>query len=190
MPSSDPSEPSDHHPNQTVSSSTSDPQLPPGVNALPRDPNQPIHKRPRVFIHRPDEDPEAEFQARENTSYIEAARTIQPSDLLSVHKTPCFRDAMLPGIVGGAGIGALRFVAGAGIMKSCNWSSVAFVGVSCIMYEVCQRRRAYDKDGIRQAVKVLDEKQKLKDAEEKAKKETQDLGKKGGASIWGTFKFW
>lgn len=79
---------------------------------LPRDPNQPIHKKPRVFIHRPNEDPEEENEARKNLSMIEAAKTIQLEDFTKVHQTPCFRDAVMPAIGAGGGIGALRFVVG------------------------------------------------------------------------------
>ena len=147
-----------------------------------------MHKRPRVFIHRLDEDPEAENEALRNTSYIEAAQTVQLSDFRQVHKLPCFRDAALPGIAGGTGIGALRFVLGGSIPKSCNYASAGFVGISIVMYELCQRRRRYDREGIRKAVKVLDEKQKIKEAEEKTEKEAQEVQK--GSSIWSTFKFW
>lgn len=187
MSQKEPNTPPERNPNQTVSS-TDDPELPPGVKAIPRDPNQPAHKRPRVFIHRLDEDPEEENQARKNTSYREAARTVQLSDFLEVHKMPCFRDAMLPGIAGGSGIGALRFVLGGSIPKSCNYASASFVGISIVMYELCQRRRQYDREGIRKAVKVLDEKQKMKEAEDKAQKETRQTKTNGG--FWNTFKFW
>jgi len=87
------------------------------------------------------------------------------------------------------------------------------------MYQYCQRRRTLEKEGIRKAVQVLDKKQALKDAEEKAKASGQapsvaptraqaaaggvgptamerDLtsgkptGDKQNVSFWNTFKFW
>ena len=177
------------YPNQTTSSSDFD--LPPGVTPLPRDPNQPLHKRPRVFIHRPDEDPQAELDALKNTSYIEAARTVQLSDFTSLHKQPCVRDALLPGIAGGAGVGALRFVMGAKLVRSYNWAVGTCALTSLVMYQVCQRRRRYDKDGIRQAVKILDEKQKLqqKKQEEEAALQSSALPTKAGG-FWSSLKFW
>ena len=188
MSNSDRNAPSDHHPNQTVST-PSDPSLPPDTPALPRDPNQPIHRKPRVFIHRMNEDPAAETQALQNTSYITALRTVSLSDFKTVGQTPCFRDAMLPGIGGGMGLGALRFVVGGSMWKGMNYAAAGFMGISVVMYQVCQRRRAYDKEGIRQAVKVLDEKQKIKEQEEAAKKKEGETSV-ADKSIWNTFRFW
>ena len=93
-----------HSPNLT----TSDGSQP----SYPRDPNQPIHRKPRVFIHRPNEDPQEEVVARQNASFMEAAKMIEWSDLKNFHKMPCVRDALLPGIGSGVGVGALRFVVG------------------------------------------------------------------------------
>jgi len=81
--------------------------------ALPRDENQEIHKKPRIFIHRPTEgDAEATEQARQQASILEAARTIQAEDFTKVHEKPCVRNALLPAIGGGTFIGAGRLVFG------------------------------------------------------------------------------
>lgn len=81
--------------------------------ALPRDENQEIHKKPRIFIHRPTEqDAEATEQARQQASYLDAARTIQVEDFTKVHEKPCVRNALLPAIGGGTVIGAGRLVFG------------------------------------------------------------------------------
>lgn len=80
--------------------------------ALPRDPNQAEHKKPRAFIHRPDEDPEAAAEARRQATYTEALKTVKGEDLTKVAQQPCVRNALLPGIGGGFGVGALRFVLG------------------------------------------------------------------------------
>lgn len=86
--------------------------------ALPRDENQEIHKKPRIFIHRPTEqDAEATEQARQSASYLDAARTIQLEDFSHVHEKPCVRNALLPAIGGGTVIGAGRFVLG-GVLQS------------------------------------------------------------------------
>ncbi len=90
----------------------STPQEPEGFQALPRSSDQEIHRKPRAFIHRPDEDPEAAEEARKNASLLEAAKTIQVEDFTKVAQIPCLRNAMLPGIGGGAAIGAARFVIG------------------------------------------------------------------------------
>lgn len=84
--------------------------------ALPRSMDQEIHRHPRAFIHRPNEDPAVEAEARRNASVVDAAKTIQLEDFTKIHQTPCVRNAMLPGIGGGATIGAARFVLG-GVCK-------------------------------------------------------------------------
>jgi hypothetical protein len=81
--------------------------------ALPRDMDQEIHKKPRIFIHRPtDQDAEATEEARKRASLLEAAKTIQMEDFAHVHEKPCVRNALLPAIGGGMAIGAGRFVLG------------------------------------------------------------------------------
>lgn len=80
--------------------------------ALPRSMDQEIHRHPRAFIHRPNEDPAVQAEARKNASVLEAAKTIQFEDFTKVHQTPCVRNALLPGIGSGAAIGAGRFVLG------------------------------------------------------------------------------
>jgi len=60
---------------------------------------------------------------------------------------------------------------------ACNWASGSFVGISLFAYQLCQRRRAIEKDGIRRAVEVLDKKQAMKAMQEQATK-----GEKGAPS--------
>jgi hypothetical protein len=81
--------------------------------ALPRDMDQEIHKKPRIFIHRPtDQDAEATEEARQRASLLEAAKTIQLEDFAHVAEKPCVRNALLPAIGGGMAVGAGRFVLG------------------------------------------------------------------------------
>lgn len=157
--------------------------------ALPRDPNQKEHKKPRAFLHRPEEDAEASEEARRQATLVDAAKTIKTEDfdLSKLGGQPCVRNALLPGIGGGIGVGALRFMFGGkqyiaevsrpmlmpistgSIMAFFNWGSGSFVGISLIAYQYCQRRRQLEKDGIRRAVKVLDAKQAIKDAKDTGK---------------------
>lgn len=79
-----------------------------------------------------------------------------------------------------------------------NWACGSFVGIGVGMYSYCQRRRRIEKEGIRKAVKVLDEKQKIKDAEDAAKKAQTDKavgpvaaqGPSQSTNFWASFKFW
>jgi len=52
---------------------------------------------------------------------------------------------------------------------ACNWASGSFVAIALGAYQLCQRRRAIEKDGIRRAVEVLDKKQAMKAMQEQAK---------------------
>ena len=98
------------------------------------------------------------------------------------------------------------------ILAACNWASASFVGVSLVMYQFCQRRRTLEKENVMKAVKVLDAKQAMRDAQ--AKGQPVSGGPQSGAaaikaasaqptpatagqgngqqgiSIWSTFKFW
>ena len=187
--------PEGHYPNQTTSDKPSeDPNLPQGTAVLPRDPNQPIHKKPRVFIHRPSEDPDEEVEARRNTSIWKGLKTLEFDDFSRLPRTPCFRDAYMPGIAGGVGVGALRFTMSLSMHNAFNWAASSFLAISVGMYWDCQRRRQREKDGIRQAVAVLDEKSRLKEAEENQKREREEQDAKQkhqkGVGIMGSLKFW
>lgn len=80
--------------------------------ALPRDPNQEEHRKPRAFIHRPAEATNPDAVQAPPPSILDAAKTVQLEDFTKVHQTPCVRNALLPGIGGGVAIGAGRFVVG------------------------------------------------------------------------------
>ncbi|KAI9654872.1 MAG: hypothetical protein M1831_005241 [Alyxoria varia] len=190
-----PNAPEGHYPNQTTTDkSHQDPSLPQGTAVLPRDPNQPIHKKPRVFIHRPSEHPEEEVEARKNTSIWQGLKTIELDDFSRLQRTPCFRDAYMPGIAGGVGMGALRFTTSFSMHKAFNWAASSFLAISVGTYWYCQRVRQQEKDGIRQAVAVLDEKRRLKEAEEDHKKEREGQeAERKQQKAWGvrnSLKFW
>jgi len=64
---------------------------------------------------------------------------------------------------------------------ACNWASGSFVAIALGAYQLCQRRRAIEKDGIRRAVEVLDKKQAMKAMQEQASK-----GEKGAPQATST----
>lgn len=64
---------------------------------------------------------------------------------------------------------------------ACNWASGSFVTIALGAYQLCQRRRAIEKDGIRRAVEVLDKKQAMKNMQEQAAK-----GEKGAPQATST----
>ena len=155
---------------------------------------KPEHVKPRLFIHRPVSTEEEAEEASKQVSYVDAARSIKLEDFSNVHHTPCFRNAMLPGIAGGMGVGAIRFLIGANAMAAANWAVGGFAGIAFVTHGFCQRRRSLEKEGIRRAVEVLDK----KDAFKEASKAQMDIPKvtepqeppKQGNNFWSTFKFW
>jgi len=80
--------------------------------ALPRDPNQEEHRKPRAFIHRPAEATDPDAIQAPPPSIVDAVKTVHLEDFTKVHETPCVRNALLPGIGGGVAVGAGRFVIG------------------------------------------------------------------------------
>lgn len=52
------------------------------------------------------------FDPNQHATVGQAIQTIKPEDFLRVHQTPCARDGMLAFIVGGAGVGSLKYVFG------------------------------------------------------------------------------
>lgn len=52
------------------------------------------------------------FDPNKRATVGEAVQTIKPEDFLKVHQTPCARDGLLAFIVGGTGVGGLRYVFG------------------------------------------------------------------------------
>ena len=111
---------------------------------------------------------------------------------------PCVRDAFLPAIPIGCGVGALRFILGGSVYAATMWSGGSGLVVSEVMYYQCQKRRKYEKDGIRKIVKALEEKEveKKKLAEEQQqqkamqKAEEEERRKIEQSQWYNKIKFW
>ncbi|KAL6721070.1 hypothetical protein ACLMJK_000170 [Lecanora helva] len=89
--------------------------------------------------------------------FMEALRSVKPSEFTEVHKKPCVRDALLTGIGGGFGLGGARAILGGSILSSSNWAVGSFIFGSALMYEFCQRRRSLEKQGMKRAVEVIEQ---------------------------------
>ncbi|KAF2717232.1 hypothetical protein K431DRAFT_288761 [Polychaeton citri CBS 116435] len=94
-----------------------------------------------------------------------AVSSIKLEEFQSIHKKPCVRDSLMPGIGGGFALGGLRAIFGATIWSSCSWAVATFCGTSAVMYQYCQYRRQMEKDGMIRAMEILEK----KDAERKAR---------------------
>ncbi|KAI9680843.1 MAG: hypothetical protein M1817_004283 [Caeruleum heppii] len=129
-------------------------------------------------------------------NFTEAAKSIKVEDFTKLHKQPCVRDSLLAGIGGGFGVGGLRAVLGASILKSCNWAVGSFATVSFIMYEYCQYRRHTEISNMRMAAAVLEKKhaereEQMKHAREARRRAKEEADRKAEESRKkSSWKFW
>ncbi|KAL9095506.1 MAG: hypothetical protein Q9165_002377 [Trypethelium subeluteriae] len=135
-----------------------------------------------------------------SVSAVDAAKTIKLADFQEIHKKPCVRDTFLTSIPSSLAIGAVWAILGAPVRKSTNWAAGAFCAISFFSYEYCQFRRGMEKDGMRRAVQVMDEKRadreaKMKAAREERRKAKEEADRKEEESkkswkSWNGWKFW
>jgi len=73
---------------------------------------------------------------------FEAIKRINPTeDLRNIGNVPCARQALLTGIAGGTGFGAVMFLSRRRTWQAANWAVGTFVGISALMWENCRRKR-------------------------------------------------
>lgn len=89
----------------------------------------------------------------------DAVKSIKASDFLAVYQVPCARQGFLTGIGGGAVVGALRYILGAGVPKAANWAVGAFALGGIVSFEVCQAARRAEAAKMKRVVEVYDRKQ-------------------------------
>ncbi|KAI9690076.1 MAG: hypothetical protein M1820_010040 [Bogoriella megaspora] len=110
-------------------------------------------------------------------SAVEAFKTIRLDDFKEFHKKPCVRDAMMTGIVAGFAVGGVRALLGASIVKCSNWAVGTWMGTSFFTYEYCGVKRSMEKDGMRRAVKVMEDKRSEREEKMKLARETRRKAK-------------
>ena len=127
-----------------------------------------------------------------------ALKSISLSDYRSFHQIPCVRTALLNGMVGGFGIGAAIFISGRTLWKASNYSVWSFLGVSGVSYQYCKYEMLKEREGMRAAVKIIDEKKEEKKRRYEEKKaralearETRRIADEEAASQRRTwYRFW
>lgn len=90
---------------------------------------------------------------------MDAAKTITLEDWQKFHRKPCVRDSLLTGIVGGAGVGGLRAIWRAPVAVAANWAVGTFCVASFGMYQYCNWQRVAEKEGMKRAMELIDQKQ-------------------------------
>ncbi|KAL3482394.1 hypothetical protein BJX99DRAFT_216969 [Aspergillus californicus] len=112
--------------------------------------------------------PNATGKKATSPSVTDAIKSFSPFNNGSFYKAPCARDSLMLGIGAGFAVGGVRGVLGGlrSIWIASNWAVGAFALTSLGAHEFCQRRRAEELDGMKQAVDMMKE-LKLKKQREK-----------------------
>ena len=98
-----------------------------------------------------------------------ALKAIEFSDAKAFHQQPCVREALLQGGGVGTFAGGSLWIIGRSPMKAANVGFWAFMGTAFVGYQWCQQVRRKEKEGMRTAVHIIQEK------EEEKRKRFQDL---------------
>jgi cytochrome c oxidase assembly protein subunit 20 len=119
--------------------------------------------------------PEETTPARDPT-LSNALKSISLSDFQSFHQIPCVRPALLNGMVAGFALGGALFVSGRTVWKSTNWAVWSFLGSSFATYKWCGVQRNREREGMKAAVRIVEEKKEEKRvAFEERKKRVQGM---------------
>ncbi|CCJ31358.1 unnamed protein product [Pneumocystis jirovecii] len=71
------------------------------------------------------------------------------SDILNVHRIPCFQNAILYGIASGVAMSTIRIIFQAPIIKACHSGVATFCGISIVSWEGCRYQRYMKKKNMR-----------------------------------------
>ncbi|KAI5855290.1 hypothetical protein BZA05DRAFT_391122 [Tricharina praecox] len=154
----------------------------------------PLPTEPKRYLEPPPNHPANEYTREAVPAVADAVKSISLDDFKKVHTQPCFRDAYLWGMSGGFAVGGLRFIAGGGIPKACNWAVGACLGTSIVTYEYCQYRRRQEKQFIAQASAIMERKRaevekKMAERKERAMKAAAEKEAQAAAAK-SSWKFW
>ncbi|CAM0140251.1 hypothetical protein VKS41_005940 [Umbelopsis sp. WA50703] len=102
-------------------------------------------------------------------SLSEALKTVKIEDLKSVPQIPCARNSLLYGIGGGAGFGAIRFLAKRSVPSAANWAVGSFCLISIISFEMCQMDRRNTVTKLRTKINEVKSRERMQTIEERDK---------------------
>ncbi|KAK9473975.1 uncharacterized protein V1510DRAFT_401863 [Dipodascopsis tothii] len=71
----------------------------------------------------------------------QALKTVTWNDFRQLHKVPCLREGMLPGISSGIAIGAVMFSTGSSTLRAGHWAVGTFFGISSFLFVQCRQDR-------------------------------------------------
>ncbi|KAF1984071.1 hypothetical protein K402DRAFT_337254 [Aulographum hederae CBS 113979] len=113
-------------------------------------------------------------QAPVQYGVVDAVKMIRMEEFGRLHKNPCVRDAFMVGIGAGFGVGGVAVVVGRTIRKSCSYAVAALCFGSFAMHEMCKVKLKREKDGMRRAVEVMDQKKIAKEREREARRKERE----------------
>jgi cytochrome c oxidase assembly protein subunit 20 len=143
-----------------------------------------------------EEEKTAPLEAPEAT-VSNALRTISLSDYSTFHQIPCVRTSLLNGMIAGFALGSIVFISGRPIWRASNYAVWGFVGTSGVSYKWCKWELQREREGMRAAVKIIDEKKEEKKRlyeERKARvleaREQKRLAEEAEKASKASWRFW
>ncbi|EEQ30588.1 hypothetical protein McanMca71_000712 [Microsporum canis] len=112
-------------------------------------------------------------------TFMNSLQSLSLDKFISAYKAPCARDSLLLGIGTGFGVGGVRAILGGirSLWSASNWAVGSFAIVSLAAHEYCQRQRAIEREGMKEAAELMRElklrKQKERDAARKLQEEEE-----------------
>ncbi|KAM5475937.1 hypothetical protein MauCBS54593_000619 [Microsporum audouinii] len=112
-------------------------------------------------------------------TFMNSLQSLSLDKFISAYKAPCARDSLLLGIGTGFGVGGVRAILGGirSLWSASNWAVGSFAIVSLAVHEYCQRQRAIEREGMKEAAELMRElklrKQKERDAARKLQEEEE-----------------
>ncbi|QDS71532.1 hypothetical protein FKW77_005247 [Venturia effusa] len=95
---------------------------------------------------------------KEEATVLNALRMVKPEEFTSLHKIPCVREALLQAFFAGFLVSGITIVTGRPVGKAVSNFGWAFLPTSVVGHQFCQYQRKREKEGMRQAIKIVEQK--------------------------------
>lgn len=100
----------------------------------------------------------------QEVTVLNALRRVNPAEFTSLHHQPCVREAFLQAFAAGFLVSGITVITGRPVGKAVNNFVWAFLPTSVVGFQYCQYQRGREREGMRQAIKIVEQKK-----EERAK---------------------
>jgi len=106
----------------------------------------------------------------EMPTYTDALKFVS-AESVKIYEQPCVREALLQGMIFSFLLGGAIVISGRPLVKAANWTAGSFIPVAVVGREYCQVQRKREKDGMRVAIQVMDEKKAEKRVQAEERRE-------------------